>query len=91
MPNPTTLPDNTQPIDTTPHLDALIVSHEKHSAKQGTQLDALIRQNEKNNPIPVLDHLLVTLSEVLKTLKDIQTSLPTNTINTPNTPGPIEP
>lgn len=57
------------PVDTTPHLDALIVSHETHAKTHEHQLDTLIRQNEKNNPAPILEAHLQKLGDIHDALK----------------------
>jgi hypothetical protein len=55
--------------DNTPHLDALIVSNEKHAQTAEAQRDALIRQGEKNNPAPILESQLQKLGDIHDTLK----------------------
>jgi hypothetical protein len=64
------------PPETTPQppqdnsaAEALIVSHEKHAANHAAQLDTLIRQNEKNNPAPILEAHLQKLGDIHNALK----------------------
>jgi len=54
--------------------EALIVSHEKHAKVHTQQHDTMIRQQEKNNPVPVLEAIIVLLQQIRDRLPPVVNS-----------------
>lgn len=58
-----------QPPQDNSAAEALLVNHDKHAKSQGSQLDTLIHQNEKNNPAPFLEMQLQKLGDIHDAIK----------------------